>query len=307
MQIIREARKLNSAGRAVCVAIGIFDGVHLGHQQIVRQTIADALQQDGLSLVITFDRHPNAIVAPDHAPALIEPLDARLRAIGTLGASALLLVRFNRQFSEQPGETFIRKLAADLGRLSSICVGADFVFGHKRSGNVELLRTLGAELGYTVHGMAAVSLDGQPVSSTRIREAVRKGAFDAASQMLGRTYALTGRVVPGDHLGRRIGFPTANLDVGGLVLPPNGVYAVRAVAARQVHRGVMNIGFRPTLNDPAPRLHAEVHLLDFDNDIYEEEVAVTFVARLRDEQRFPSLEGLRAQIARDIADAKTRF
>ncbi len=307
MKILRSASKLNPDRRPVCAAIGIFDGVHLGHQQIIRQTIADALLHDGLSLVITFDRHPSVIVAPDRVPALIQPLDGRLRQIGTLGVNALLLLHFDRAFSEQTGEAFVRKLATDLGRLNSVCVGADFVFGHKRSGNVALLRRLGEELKFTVHGMAAVSLDGEPVSSTRIREALRAGDFDAASQMLGRPYSLTGRVVPGDHLGHQLGFPTANLDTDGLVLPPNGVYAVRATVGRRTHRGVTNIGFRPTLQNPTPALRVEVHLLDFSDDLQGQEMDVTFVARLRDEKRFPSTEELRAQIARDVAEAKARF
>ena len=307
MKILRTAARLNPGSRPVSAAIGIFDGVHLGHQQIIRQTIADASLHDGLSLVVTFDRHPNTVVSPDHIPPLIQPLDNRLRCTGALGVGALLLIRFDRAFSEQTGEAFIRKLAQDLGCLRSICVGADFVFGHRRSGNVALLRQLGRDLNFTVHGMAAVSLDGLPVSSTRIREAVRAGDFDAASQMLGRPYNLAGRVIRGDQLGHQLGFPTANLDVAGLVLPPRGVYAVRAAARGRTYHGVMNLGLRPTLPNPTPTLHAEVHLLDFAGDLYGQEIEVTFAARLRDERRFPSTDELRAQIARDIAEAKTRF
>jgi riboflavin kinase/FMN adenylyltransferase len=305
--IHRTATNLNPDTRPISLAIGIFDGVHLGHQQIIRQTIADAQQNEALSVVITFDQHPSVIVAPDRVPPLIQPLDARLRTIESLGAGALLLIHFDRGFSQQSGEAFIRKLAAELGGLRSVCVGADFVFGYKRTGNVELLRKLGTELQFTVHGMAAVSLDGQPVSSTRIREAVRAGDFDAAGQMLGRPYALCGRVVRVDQLGRQLGFPTANLDVTGLVLPPNGVYAVHATAGSQTHRGVMNLGLRPTLQSPSPTLLAEVHLLDFSGDLYGAELTVTFAGRLRDEQRFPSLSDLKAQIARDIAAARRLF
>ena len=209
----------------VCLAIGVFDGVHLGHQQIIRQTLADARQHDASSLVITFDRHPNAVVAPERVPPQIYSLSQKLRAIEALGADALLEIHFDRDFSEKTGEAFIRELARELGKIQSICVGADFVFGHRRGGNVALLKQLGGELQFQVHGMAAVALDGQAVSSTRIRELIRAGELDAASQMLGRPYAICGQVITGDRIGRQLGFPTANLDATGLVLPPNGVYA----------------------------------------------------------------------------------
>ena len=243
------------------MAIGFFDGVHLGHQQIIRQTIADARQHEAVALVITFDCHPNTVVAPNRVPPLIYSLPQKLRAIESLGGDALLLIHFDKPFSEQTGEAFIRGLARDLGHIQSLCVGSSFTFGHKRSGNVALLRTLGAELKFAVHGLAAVSLDGKAVSSTRIREAIRAGELDAASQMLGRAYSLAGRVVRGDQLGRQLGFPTANLDVTGLMLPPNGVYAVHASVARKSFRAVLNIGHRPTVGQPAPQLRVEVHLL----------------------------------------------
>jgi riboflavin kinase/FMN adenylyltransferase len=202
---------------------------------------------------------------------------------------------------------FIRNLARDLGRVQSLCVGGAFVFGHKRGGNVELLKSLGAELKFAVHGMAAVSLDGRIVSSTRIRDAIRAGELDAASQMLGRSYALTGKVVRGDGLGRQLGIPTANLDVAGLALPPNGVYAVHALSGGAIHRAVLNIGLRPTLNNPEPQLRVEAHLLDFSGDLYEREVQLTFVAKLREEQKFPSLDALKQQISRDIEAAEAKF
>lgn len=307
MTILDSARELQAGPRPVCAAIGIFDGVHLGHQQIIRQTLADAEQHEGVALVITFDRHPNAVVAPERVPPLVQPLSQRLRVIESLGADALLLIHFDAAFSRQTGDAFVRGLARDLGRLRSLCVGADFHFGYRRGGNVDLLRNLGAEFQFTVHGMAAVSLNGQPISSTRIREAVCRGDLDAASQMLGRAYALAGRVVKGGGLGRQLGFPTANLDVAGLVLPPRGVYAVHVRAGDRAQRAVMNIGVRPTLRDPEPKLCVEAHLLDFEGDLYDQELEVTFAARLRDEQRFSSLAELQKQIARDIAKARSRF
>ena len=307
MKIIRAATELHPGERKVCLAIGFFDGVHLGHQQIIRQTIGDARQHEAISLVVTFDSHPNTVVAPDRVPPLIYPLSEKMRVLGSLGADALLLIHFDREFSKQPGEVFIRGLWRELGRIQSLCVGSGFTFGHKRDGNVALLKTLGVELKFAVHAMAAVSLDGRVVSSTRIREAIRAGDLDAAGQMLGRAYALAGAVIRGDALGSKLGFPTANLDAAGLCLPPGGVYAVHADFDGQSHRAVLNIGRRPTLQDAAPQQRVEAHLLDFKGDLYGREMRLTFVEKLRDEKKFPSLDALREQISRDIAEARARF
>ncbi len=334
MNLIEHASQLDTRGRKSCLAIGVFDGVHLGHQQIIRQTIADARQHNALAVVVTFDRHPSAIVAPDRVPPLIYSQAQKVRAIESLGADALLVIRFDKDFSQQTGEQFIRSLARDLNptgarlcepqhvpnnqdaaghrpalrsSIHSICVGADFVFGHKRSGSVTLLKTLGVELDFKVHGLAAVALDGQTVSSTRIREAIRADDFDAASQMLGRAYSIAGKVIHGDQLGHKLGFPTANLDTTGMILPTNGVYAAQATVGGQTHRAVLNIGCRPTVANPTPHVRVEVHLLDFSGDIYGQELEIVFAGKLRDEQKFPSLDALREQIQQDITAARNLF
>jgi riboflavin kinase/FMN adenylyltransferase len=299
MRIIRAAHELK-AGRKVCLAIGVFDGVHLGHQQIIRQTIADARQHEAVALVVTFDRHPNAIVAPSREPGLIYSLTQKLRTIATLGADAALVFPFDKEFSQQTGSDFIQLLARDLGSIHSICVGANFVFGHKRSGNVDLLKSLGANLHFTVHGLAAVALDGQVVSSTRIRDEIRLGKLDAASQMLGRSYAICGPVVKGDRWGRQLGFPTANLDTTGLILPPHGVYAGLTLVNNQQYRVALNIGRRPTLASAAPVLRVEAHLLDFDGDLYGQELEIELGDQLREEKKFAGRAELSEQIARDI-------
>jgi riboflavin kinase/FMN adenylyltransferase len=307
VRIVHKPSELSQGARRVCLAIGFFDGVHLGHQQIIRQTTTDARQHEAIALIITFDRHPNTVVAPDRAPPLIYSLPQKLRVIETLGVDVALLIRFDKEFSEHSGQDFVRWLARDAGPIRSICVGANFVFGHKRSGNVEVLRKLGAELGFMVHGMAAVALDGKAVSSTRIRQAISAGNLDGAGQMLGRAYSLVGVVVPGDQLGRQLGFPTANLDVAGLVLPPTGVYAAQAKVGDQFHRAVVNVGSRPTLQNPHPQIRVEAHLLDFTGELYAQELELIFVEKLREEKKFPSLADLRNQIARDILDAQLRF
>ncbi len=307
MKTFHHPDSFESDGRKISLAIGMFDGVHLGHQQLIRQAVADAEQHEGFAAVVTFDRHPNSIVAPERVPPLIYAPPQKLRAFAALGVDAVLVIPFTREFSAQSGEKFIRQLAGRLRPLHSISVGSSFVFGHQRSGDVSLMQRLGQELGFLVRGIASVSLDGEVVSSTRIREAVRQGDLDGASQMLGREYALSGTIVRGDALGAKLGYPTANLEIHGRLVPPEGVYAAHAYLDGGRHRAVANIGRRPTLRNPAPELRAEVHLLDFARDIYGHEMELTFAAKLREEQKFPSLELLRAQIGRDLQAALTRF
>ena len=301
MKLIHAAKELGDGSQKVCLAIGVFDGVHLGHQQIIRQTIADTHQHGARAVVVTFDRHPNAVVAPERVPLQIYSRPQKLRTIESLGVDALLEIAFDKAFSEKSGETFVRELQAGFGKIHSICVGADFVFGHRRSGNVALLKTLGAELQFQVHGLAAVALDGQVVSSTRIREMIRAGDIDGAGQMLGRPYAVCGRVMEGDRLGRQLGFPTANLESAGLVLPPNGVYSAVTKIQDRTYRVALNIGVRPTVTAEKPSLRVEAHVLGFSGDLYGQELELELGVKLRDELRFGSVDELRAQIQRDVA------
>jgi riboflavin kinase/FMN adenylyltransferase len=294
----------------------VFDGVHLGHQRVIRRAVGDAARHGGVSVVITFDRHPAAVLAPARVPPLIYPLGRRLRAIDSLGPDAVCVIHFDKAFSEIGGEEFIRGLARDCGRIQSLSVGRAFTFGRGRSGNVALLKALGKELHFAVHALAEVSLDGQPVSSTRVRAAVRDGRFALAGRMLGRPYTLCGNVIKGNGVGRQMGVPTANLDTSGLLVPPSGVYAARAFVGGQSHAAAVNIGCRPTLAQPiadcglriadsvAPQVQVEAHLLDFAEDIYGEEMELAFVKKLRAERKFTALAALRAQIARDITRAR---
>jgi riboflavin kinase/FMN adenylyltransferase len=240
-------------------------------------------------------------------PPLIYSLPQKLRAIASTGADTTLLLHFDKKFSRQTGEEFVRWLAQEFGHLTSICVGSTFAFGHKRSGNVDLLKRMGAEFKFIVHGLAAVALDEQVVSSTRIREMIRVGQLDLASQMLGRPYALCGTVIRGDGLGRKLGVPTANIDATGLVIPPNGVYAAHAHEAGRIHRAVVNVGCRPTIQCAAPQVRVEAHLLDYSSELYGQELELTFAEKLREEQKFPSVEALTAQIRLDIERAKRLF
>ena len=304
MNVAHTPRELALAAKPVCAAIGVFDGLHRGHQAIIRQTLAEARAIGGSAVVITFDKHPNAIVAPAHAPPFIYSLPKKLQVLESLSVDALLLLRFDEAFSKKPAPDFIRELARDFGRLHSLCVGGDFTFGYRRGGNLELLNQLGGELGFQTYGLPSVSVEGVTVSSTRIRDAIRAGHLVLAGELLGRPYSLEGKVVAGDRIGSQIGFPTANLDTTNLVLPPHGVYAVHAQVNHRSYPAVLNIGHRPTLNSPRPRLQVEAHLLDVALDLYGARLEVFFKAHLRPEQRFASLDELKAQIARDITAAK---
>lgn len=307
MNVVRSAKELAMPGRKACLAIGFFDGVHLGHQQIVRQAEGDAQQHDATSVIVTFDTHPAALVAPDRAPALIQTTEHRVQTLESLGPDAVLLLTFNSAMREQPGDVFIRNLCRELGGIHSVCIGADFHFGYQRSGNVALLREIGRELDFRVHGIGAVALGGETISSTRIRNAIKQGELDSASEMLGRPYGISSRVVQGDQLGHALGFPTANLETTGLGLPPNGVYAAQATVKGTRHHAVLNIGHRPTITPDATETRLEAHLLDFDCDVYGQEMEVVFVKRLRAERRFPSREELQRQIERDVAMARESF
>jgi riboflavin kinase/FMN adenylyltransferase len=300
MKVIYDAAALQPGPRPVCAAIGVFDGVHLGHQHVLSQTISDAARHQAVSVVVTFDRHPNAVVAPANVPPLIYPLAKKLEVIASLGVDAAYVIRFDKAFSQIPGEQFIRDLARDFQRITSICVGDGFMFGARRSGNVALLQKLGGELGFTLRALCDVELDGQSVSSTRIRDAVRVGDFGLAGRMLGRPYSLCGTVIKGEQLGRKLGFPTANLEVTGLLVPPTGVYAAEAQIGAARHRAAVNIGHRLTIRTSDPQVHVEAHLLDFDKDIYSQTMELVFLKKLRDEKKFPTPEILRAQIAKDI-------
>ncbi len=303
MKVIRHAADLQPSDRKVCFAIGMFDGVHLGHQRVLRQTVEDTARSGGISAAVTFDQHPAHVIAPARAPLLIYSLPQRLHRIGSLGIEAILLIHFDRAFSEQSAEEFIANLASQF-QIQSVSVGSRFVFGHNRTGNVGLLQKLGLRLGFRVHGVPPVRWEDRDVSSTRIRQAIKEGELSWAAQLLGRPYSVAGQVVPGARLGGKLGFPTANLDVSGLALPPKGVYAGRAAANGETWGAVANLGSRPTLNRPENEVQLEVHLLDFGGDLYGQELEFQFGKRLRGERRFASLEMLRDQIGKDVAAAR---
>ncbi|MBN9688844.1 MAG: bifunctional riboflavin kinase/FAD synthetase [Verrucomicrobia bacterium] len=306
MLVLRSPVELPRASRGCCLAWGMFDGVHLGHQHVIRAALTEARTHGAPAVALTFDPHPLRVVAPERAPRLLQPLSQRLRNFSELGLHAALVFPFTAEVAAWSGERFIRQLVQEAGGLRSLSVGEGFQFGNSRSGDIPLLERLGRELGFGLHVASPVSLGGNVVSSSRIRQCLRAGQLDQVNELLGRAYAISGVVQPGDRLGRQWGVPTANLNVLGLELPPFGVYAarVRRLARSEDFPGVLNVGVRPTLGQPQGELRFEVHLLDFDGDLYGEELEVTFVEFLRAEQRFGSLDLLREQIGRDLLAAR---
>ena len=297
MQLLRTLDALATLERPVQVALGVFDGVHLGHQHVIGEAIAGG----GASVVLTFEPHPIRVLAPDKAPPLLTSTPHKLALIERLGVTATLLLPFDKALAETPAEQFLEQLAAPAHRVRQICVGARFHFGHKHTGNVRLMEKLAPRLGYTVTEIPSVHTpDGEMISSSAVRAHVQHGRLDRATAMLGRPFSLLGTVVTGDQRGRELGFPTANLNLHNEVLPPDGVYAARV----QHRAAVVNVGLRPTFAHATPQRLIEVHILDFTGDLYGQDVEVALIQKLRGELRFADVAGLRRQIADDILLAR---
>lgn len=302
MKVLRDALPMGQPPAPVCLAIGFFDGVHLGHQAVIQGTREQARRHGARTVAVTFDRHPLTVVAPERAPALVYSRSRTLRALAALGLDASLVFPFDLRFSQQPAEAFVARLLHGFGQVRAICVGNNFVFGHGRRGDVALLQRLGKLHGFDVEGIAQCRQGDDVVSSSRLRERVAEGDWEGAAALMGRAYDLSGPVITGDRLGRQWGFPTANLEVTGLVLPPLGVYAAKArvVGESRAWPAAVNIGRRPTVDGSAALVRVEAHLLGFAGDLYGREVELELGDRLRGEQRFPSKEALVAQIGQDV-------
>ncbi|BAW01314.1 riboflavin biosynthesis protein RibF [Thermus thermophilus] len=277
------------------VAVGSFDGVHLGHQHLLHQALAEAKRLHQPLLVYTFDPPTKVFTRGE---GFLMDLTEKVEALRALGVELILAVPFNEEFARRPPEAFLEDLRAL--QASRIYVGEDFRFGRGRAGGPEALERVAP-----TRVVPLLSLGGEAVKSSRIRDLLKEGKVEEARHLLGRPYGAYGVVVAGDRMGRRLGFPTANLAVHPLKVLPPGVYAVEAEGAFGRYKGVANVGTRPTLGGEERRL--EVHLLGFAGELYGEEMRVRFLKRLREERRFPSLEALRAQIAEDVEAARAYF
>jgi riboflavin kinase/FMN adenylyltransferase len=303
MKVFHLLSELSEIPGPLCVAIGVFDGVHLGHQALIRRAIGEAERMQGSAVVLTFHPHPARVLRPDSAPHLLTSTPHKLRLIEELGCQFLLQIKFDAAFAAQPPEVFIEGLVRSASSLRMVCVGHNWAFGKGRAGNVALLAVLGEKFGFETLEIEPVEVDGELVSSTRIRKAIEAGDFETAHHFLGRDYTILGTVQPGAGRGRGIGFPTANLAAHNERFPPNGVYAVRVFMDSRWFQGVANVGVRPTVANTLDRV-LEVHIFDFSGDRYGQDLEVKFERFLRPEKKFSSLEELRTQIARDAALAR---
>jgi len=307
MKVLGSISDLSDLPGPLFLAIGVFDGVHLGHQAVISTSARHAREVAGNPVVVTFDPHPAKVLRPQDAPHLITATQHKIALIRDLGVAHLLVLHFDRAFAATSPEEFVRQLVANSRPLQEICVGHEWSFGKGRAGNLALLKQLGGIHHFNVVGVEEVKVNGEVVSSTAIRKAVAEGNLVKATQMLGREYTILGTVIAGEKLGRKLGFPTANLSAHSEQFPPNGVYVTEARLAGTLHRGVANLGYRPTVSGDQPERLLELHLFDLDRDVYGEEMEVRFLRYLRAEQKFENVEALKAQIARDVEEARESF
>ena len=303
MRILHSITELSELPGPLVLAIGVFDGVHLGHRAVIQRALVDARTAGGTAVVVTFDPHPARVLRPEQSPLLLTCIQHKQQLISALGVENLLIVPFDKTVAAMEPSEFIREIATVAKPLLQICVGENWAFGKGRMGNIHLLKTLGEKMGFAAIGIPDVQMNERPVSSTAIRNAVQAGDITTAAKLLGRSFSILGTVVAGRKMGRTIGFPTANLATNNEQLPPNGVYAVTMQLRGSHLPGVANVGFRPTLEDAGTRV-CEVHLFDYTGDFYGEEVEVSFLRFIREERKFQSLDALRDQIAQDVTAAK---
>ncbi|MHB1315557.1 MAG: bifunctional riboflavin kinase/FAD synthetase [Christensenellales bacterium] len=301
--ITNDVFRYNEEKQAV-VVLGMFDGVHMGHQTLIEKAKVIARENDAITFVYSFYNHPQSVLKPQDAPLALMTPQEKIRFIASLGVDYLALVPFSFQLSEIPAVNFIDSIFKQIS-VKAIVAGYNYRFGAGGKGDKELLQKRGAEFGAQVHIIDAVVYKGEPISSTRIRQALLKGNIPDANAMLGREYSIAGKIVEGKMLARELGFPTANFQMENKVLPQNGVYLARVFVRGNEYNAVVNTGKNPTVENSGN--HMEAHLLNCDKDLYGEAARIVFLERVRDEIKFPSVEALKDQIAKDVAFARQYF
>jgi riboflavin kinase/FMN adenylyltransferase len=308
MLVVQDAYDSSDLPRGSVVAIGNFDGVHRGQRAILDRVVARARELRVAAVVVTFDPHPLSVLRPEQAPLAITTPAQKERLLAEAGITVMLVVRFSREFARTSARQFVREFLWERLAIREIYVGESFNFGHRREGDLELLCSLGASLGFAVCGVPEVKLRGERISSTRIRRAVAEGRVEDAAEMLGYPFCITGTVMRGDRMGQRLGWPTINLAPEHELLPADGVYAgrVRLPSFPVGFDCATNIGTRPTVYENYKRV-VESHILDFKGDVYGQRVELSFYKRLREERIFPTVMDLAAQIGRDVEATRDYF
>ncbi len=288
------------------LTLGVFDGLHLGHQKIMETVVERSAAVDAVSTAITFDPHPRAVLHPESAPPLLQTLDQRLANFEVLGIEQAIVVRFDEKFAAQHAEDFLHEIVHDRLHAKEVYLGKGFAFGKNRGGNIELLKRMGNELGFFAEEVPEVQLRGHRISSSKIRELLSEGKVNLVRRMLGRPYGVEGVVVRGNRRGHTIGFPTANLRPHNRVIPRFGVYATATLVDGTWRKSITNIGVRPTFGkDLEPSI--ESYIFDFDGELYGDVLRVRFLHRIRDEKKFSGIDELKEQIERDTRRALNYF
>jgi riboflavin kinase/FMN adenylyltransferase len=303
MRVLRSIDGLAEIQGPVVIAAGVFDGMHLGHQAVLQDALRESERIGATPVALSFDPHPATILRPDEVPGLLTPTPFKLRLMERMGFTHALVVTFDREFAAIQAESFVEQLCEAAKPLAGICIGERWAFGNQRRGNINLLRELGRKKNFFTCEVSSIRINGIVISSTMIRFALLEGRLADAARFLGRDHAIAGPVLRGSALGRKIGFPTANLATDHLQLPPDGVYAVEVLVNDKLHPGVANLGVRPTVEQTSMR-RLEAHLFDFDGDLYDLELEVRLKSFLRREQRFGSVSDLRKQIVHDTEAAR---
>lgn len=292
--------------RPTVLTLGVFDGLHLGHQLIMKTVVERARATGAVPTVITFEPHPRAVLHPESAPPLLQTFDQKIEALGVLGIEQTIVIRFDQAFSQIRAEDFLREVVVERLQAKEVYLGRGFFFGHNREGNIELLRKVSHQLGFVADEVPEVRLRGRRIGSTRIRELLVDGRVNFARRMLGRPYGVEGPVVRGAERGAGLGFPTANIHPHNRVIPRGGVYVTATLIDGQWRRSVTNIGTRPTFADERGT-SIETHVMNWSGDLYGDVVRVRFLHRLRDEMKFASVDELKIQIEHDTARARDYF
>ena len=288
------------------LTLGVFDGLHLGHQRIMQTVVERAKVVGAVPTAITFDPHPRAVLHPDSAPPLLQTLDQRLANFEVLGIEQAIVIPFDREFASQPAEDFLAEIVHDRLQAKEVYLGKGFAFGRGRGGNIDLLRKMSRELGFFADEVPEVQLRGQRISSSKIRHLLAEGRVNLVRRMLDRPYGVEGVIIRGNRRGHTIGFPTANLKPHNRVVPKYGVYATATLVDGAWRRSITNIGVRPTFEQDAdPSI--ETYIFDLDKDLYGDVLRVRFLHRIRDERKFNGIDELKAQIQKDSARALNYF
>jgi len=292
--------------RPTCLTLGVFDGLHLGHQRIMQTVVERAKATDTIPTAITFDPHPRAVLHPENAPPLLQTLDQRLAAFAVLGIQQTIVIRFTKDFAANEAEEFLRETVHERLQAKEVYLGKGFEFGRNRGGNIELLKKMSAELGFFADEVPEIRLHGQRISSSKIRHLLVEGNINPARRMLGRPYGVEGQIEHGSQRGHEIGFPTANLKPKNRVIPRNGVYVTATLIDNVWRRSITNIGVRPTFEtEVEPSI--ETYIFDFDGNLYGNVLRVRFLHRIRDERKFSGIAELKAQIEKDTRRALNYF